>query len=128
MTYEYEDLVEKGFIKVNVGRSLHNKMFPKRKQKFGSLIEYYYNPDKNIVEIQYFLHWWYKALLIIFLFLPSIFIQGIPETIKDTGNLVYERKRGKFVADRWWLNEDKPVDERLTSLLDKAVKDKGEKK
>jgi len=128
VTYEYEDLTKEGFIKVNVGRRLHNKMFPKRKQKFGSLIEYYYNPDKNIVEIQYLLHWWYKALLIIFLFLPSIFIQGIPETIKDTGNLVYERKRCKFVAERWWLNEDKPVDERLTSLLDKAVKDKGEKK
>lgn len=123
--YKYEDLREKGFIKVKMKRSMHNRLLPNRKQKFGALIEYYYNPETNIVEAQYFCSWWYKILLIGVMFLPSILIQGLPDTIKDSGDLIHQRKRGRFSSDRWWLNSDHTSDGELEAFLAKVVEKQG---
>lgn len=123
--YKYQDLREKGFIKVKMKRSIHNRLLPNRKQKFGGLIEYYYNPETNIVEAQYFCSWWYKVVLIGIMFLPSILIQGFPSTIKDTGDLIYQRKRGRFSCDRWCLSGGHTSDGELEAFLAKVVKKQG---
>lgn len=128
MTYRYEDLTKKGFIKVRMKRSMHNRLLPNRKQRFGALIEYYYNPETNVVEAQYLHHVWYKVLLVLVLFLPAVLIQGLPSAIKDTGDLIHERERGRFSSDRWWLDGDHTSDGDLETFLAKAVKDKGENK
>lgn len=128
MTYKYEDLREKGFVKIRMKRSMHNRLLPNRKQRFGALIEYYYNPETNIVEAQYFHHLWYKVLMILVLFLPAVLMQGLPSAIKDTGDLIHERKRGRFSSDRWWLDTDHTTDGELETFLAKAVKEKGENK
>lgn len=117
MAYKYINPCEKGFIRIPVTRKQHNKMLPNRKQKFGAKIEYYWNPETNIFEAQYFCSAWMKFLLITFMFLPSIVIQGLPETIRDTGNLIHERKRGKFSADRSWLNSQKTTDGELELFI-----------
>lgn len=121
MAYQYINPCEKGFIRIPVTRKQHNKMLPNRKQKFGAKIEYYWNPETNIFETQYFCSAWMKFLLITFMFLPSIIMQGLPETIRDTGNLIYERKRGKFSADRAWLNSQKTTDGELELFIKKYV-------
>lgn len=125
--YEYKDLTRQGFIKVRMKRSMHNRLLPNRKQKFGALIEYYFNPETNIVEAQYFCQWWYKIPLIIVLFLPAVLMNGLPSAVKDTGDLIHERKRGRFSSDRWWLNGDHTSDGELEAFLKKAV-DKKEKR
>ncbi|MGC1098518.1 hypothetical protein WKH53_14470 [Pantoea agglomerans] len=103
MSYEYINPCEKGFIRVFVTRRQHNKLIPNRKQKFGVKIEYYWLPERRIFEAQYFCSLWMKTVLIVFMFFPAVFMQGIPETIRDIGDLLHERKRGKFSADRSWL-------------------------
>ncbi|EJS0970467.1 hypothetical protein NW995_002463 [Salmonella enterica] len=110
MAYKYENLCDKGFVKIPVSRRKHNKMLPNRKQRFGAKIEYYYHPDTQIFEAQYFCSVWMKVLLITFMFIPAIIMQGVPETIRDIGDLIYERKRGKFSSDRWFLKHDKTTD------------------
>lgn len=86
MAYQYVNPCEKGFIRIPVTRKQHNKMLPNRKQRFGTKIEYYWHPETNIFEAQYFYSAWMKFLLITLMFLPSIVMQGLPETIRDTGN------------------------------------------
>ncbi|MDH1171421.1 hypothetical protein [Pantoea agglomerans] len=103
MSYVYINPCEKGFIRVPVTRRQHNKLIPARKQKFGAKIEYYWLPERRIFEAQYFCSLWMKAVLIVFMFIPAVFMQGIPETIRDIGDLIHERKRGKFSADSSWL-------------------------
>ncbi|RRW77643.1 hypothetical protein EGJ48_03600 [Pantoea dispersa] len=110
MTYEYINPCEKGFIRVPVTRRQHNRLLPNCKQKFGAKVEYYWKQDGGIFEAQYFCSLWMKVVLIVFMFIPAVFMQGIPETIRDTGNLINERKRGKFSADRSWLKDDRDAE------------------
>lgn len=117
MSYQYENLCDKGFIRIPVTRRQHNRMLPNRKQQFGAKIEYYWHPEKHIFEAQYFCSAWMKVLLIVTMFLPAIFMNGFPETLRDTGNLIHERKRGKFSADRSFLNNGKTVDRELESFI-----------
>ncbi|AYH33257.1 hypothetical protein F6Q07_21920 [Pectobacterium parmentieri] len=117
MSYQYENLCEKGFVRIPVTRRQHNRMLPNRKQKFGAKIEYYWHPEKHIFEAQYFCSAWMKAFLIVIMFLPSIFMQGAPETIREVGNLIHERKRGGFGADRSFLNHGKTTDGELESFI-----------
>ena len=121
MAYKYINPCENGFIRIPVTRKQHNKMLPNRKQKFGAKIEYYWRPETNVFEAQYFCSAWMKFLLITFMFLPSIVIQGLPETIRETGNLIHERKRGKFSADRSWLNSQKTTDGELELFIKQYV-------
>lgn len=104
MSYAYTNPCEKGFIRIPVTRSQHNKLIPNRNQKFGEKVEYYWLPESRIFEAQYFYSFWMKAALIIFMFIPAVFMQGIPETMRDIGDLIHERKRGRFSADRSWLS------------------------
>lgn len=121
MAYKYVNPCEKGFIRIPVTRKQHNKILPNRKQKFGAKVEYYWHPEANIFEAQYFCSAWMKFLLITFMFLPAIVMQGLPETIRDTGDLIYERKRGKFSADRTWMNSQKTTDGELELFIKKYV-------
>lgn len=120
MTYQYIDPREKGFIKIPVNRRQHNQMLPNRKQRIGAKIEYYIHPETMIFEAQYFCSTWMKVVLIVFMFFPAIIMQGLPETIRDIGDLIYERKRGNFSCDRWFLKHDKTTD----GQLEKYVKQK----
>ncbi|WP_336747863.1 hypothetical protein [Pantoea vagans] len=119
MSYVYINPCEKGFIRIPVTRRQHNKLIPNRKQKFGAKIEYYWLPESRIFEAQYFCSFWMKAALIIFMFIPAVFMQGIPETIRDIGDLIHERKRGKFSSDRSWLSIGRD-DELLNFIVSKT--------
>lgn len=95
-------------------------MLPRRKQRFGAKIEYYWHPEKNILEAQYFCSVWWKVILILVMFIPAIFMQGLPETIRETGNLIHERERGKLGADRFFLNRQKTSDGELENFISKS--------
>lgn len=123
MTYKYENLCEKGFVRIPVSRAMHNKMLPNRKQRFGAKIEYYFEPESQIFEAQYFTSVWMKVLLIVVMFLPAIFMQGIPETFRDIGDLIHQRERGKFTADRWFLKHDKTTDGLLEGYIGKKLRE-----
>jgi len=105
VTYKYENPCEKGFVKIPVSRRKHNRMLPRRKQRIGAKIEYYFNPQTMMFEAHYFCHAWMKAVLIAVMFIPAIFMQGVPETFRDIGNLVHERKRGKFSSDSFRITD-----------------------
>lgn len=117
MTYKYENLCEKGFVRIRVSRAMHNKMLPNRKQRFGAKIEYYFEPESQIFEAQYFTSAWMKVLLIVVMFFPAIVIQGVPETIRDIGDLIHQRERGKFTFDRWFLKHNKTTDGALEGYI-----------
>jgi len=123
VTYKYENLCEKGFVRIPVSRAMHNKMLPNRKQRFGAKIEYYFEPESQIFEAQYFTSVWMKVLLIVVMFLPAIFMQGIPETFRDIGDLIHQRERGKFTADRWFLKHDKTTDGLLEGYIGKKLRE-----
>lgn len=125
MTYKYENLCEKGFVRIPVSRAMHNKMLPNRKQRFGAKIEYYFEPESQIFEAQYFTSAWMKVLLIIVMFFPAIVMQGVPETIRDIGDLIYQRKRGKFTSDRYFLKHDKTTDGVLEGYIDHKLREVG---
>lgn len=108
MTYVYQDPVDRGYIPVPITRKKHNELFKLRRIKLGQKVEYYYHPGYKSLYIQYLTHWWAKAILITVMFIPSIFMQGVPETIKELKSAVYERKLGKFTTDQFWLNTQKP--------------------
>lgn len=127
MTYEYINPCEKGFLRIAVSRKQHNQMLPNRKQRFGAKVEYYWQPEKKIFEAQYFCATWMKIPIIAVMFVPAILMNGIPETLRDTGDLIHERKRGKFSADRFFLGYEKTTDGRLESFIAKAMQDKGGK-
>ncbi|HID1691157.1 TPA: hypothetical protein ACXF76_003697 [Escherichia coli] len=120
MIYKYKNPCDDGFIRIPVTRRQHNKMLPSRKQRFGAKIEYYWHPEKNILEAQYFCSAWWKVILILVMFIPAIFMQGFPETIRDTGDLIHERERGKFGADRFFLNRQKTSDGELEDFISKS--------
>ncbi|NWC63720.1 hypothetical protein [Cedecea sp. P7760] len=122
MTYKYVNPCEKGFVRIPITRKQHNRFIPNRKQKFGAKVEYYWLQENNTIEAQYFCSWWMKALLITVMFLPAILMQGVPETIRDIGNLIHERERGKFSADRWHLNQQKTTDGELEAFIAAAIK------
>lgn len=123
MTYQYENLCEKGFVRIPVSRTKHNKILPNRKQRFGAKIEYYFHHDMQIFEAQYFISAWMKVLIIVFMFIPAIVMQGVPETIRDIGDLIYERKRGKFTADRWFLKHEKTTDGELEAHINQRLRE-----
>ena len=98
-------------------------MLPNRKQRFGAKIEYYFEPESQIFEAQYFTSVWMKVLLIVVMFLPAIFMQGVPETFRDIGDLIHQRERGKFTADRWFLKHDKTTDGLLEGYIGKKLRE-----
>lgn len=110
MAYQYTNPCEKGFVRVPVTRRQHNRLLPNRKQRFGAKVEYYWLAESGIFEAQYFCSIWMKIVLIIFMFIPAVVMQGLPETIRDIGDLIHERKRGKFSADRSWLKDDRDAE------------------
>lgn len=125
VTYKYENLCEKGFVLIPVSRAMHNKMLPNRKQRFGAKIEYYFEPESQIFEAQYFTSAWMKALLIFVIFIPAIVMQGVPETIRDIGDLIHQRERGKFTCDRWFLAHDKTTDGVLEGYIYQKLREVG---
>lgn len=121
MAYIYESPCAKGYVKIPVSRRKHNSMLPNRKQRIGAVVEYYYHPVLNVLEAQYFCSLWMKVMLILVMFIPAIIMQGLPETIKDVADLIHERKRGKFSADRWHLNHQKTTDGKLEGYIKKEM-------
>lgn len=124
MTYKYENLCEKGFVRIPVSRAMHNKMLPNRKQRFGAKIEYYFEPESQIFEAQYFTSAWMKVLLIVVMFIPAIVMQGVPETIRDIGNLIHQRKEeNSRLID--FLKHNKTTDGALEGYIDQKLREVG---
>lgn len=121
MTYKYVNPCDEGFIRIPVSRRQHCRLLPNRKQQFGAKVEYYWHPEKKIFEAQYFCTWWMKVFLIVVMFLPAIVMQGVPETIRDIGDLIHERERGGFSADRSFLNHQKTTDGTLEAFISEAM-------
>lgn len=117
VTYKYENPCEKGFVRIPVSRAIHNRLLPNRKQRFGAKIEYYFDPESQIFEAQYFTSAWMKVLLIIVMFLPAVIMQGVPQTIRDIGDVIHQRERGKFTSDRWFLKHNKTTDGALEDYI-----------
>lgn len=122
MDYEYESPVTHGAEVIRVSRKEHNQIFPKRKQRFGMKVEYYFFREHHTLKIQYFISWWAKALLMTIAFIPAVLIDGIPRTIKAFGDAIHERKRGKFQEDVIFT-KCVNVDERLTEILNRGAHD-----
>lgn len=120
--YTYKSPELEGYVKFVVPVKTHKKFFPKSGTRRGALIEYYYNPEKDTLKIQTFTKVWARVMLIILLFIPAIFMQGIPETLKDTKELFFERKYGKFVEHVIFMNYNDNKD------LEKFVKAEYSKK
>lgn len=124
MTYKYENLCEKGFVRIPVSRAMHNKMLPNRKQRFGAKIEYYFEPESQIFEAQYFTSAWMKVLLIVVMFIPAIVMQGVPETIRDIGNLIHQREEeNSRLID--FLKHNKTTDGALEGYIDQKLQEVG---
>lgn len=125
MGYVYKDLTREGFLKIPVRRRVHNKLLPNQKQRLGAVVEYYYHPESEVFEAQYFCSPWVKWLLILFMFVPAVVVQGVPNTYRDAIDLLYERKLGKFSSDRWFLKSDKTTDGLLERYIHNYLLAKG---
>lgn len=121
--YIYQDPCSKGYIRIPVSRKKHGELFPFRKKKFGQRVDYYYHAEWKNLHIEYTTHWWAKVFLIVVMVIPSIIMQGVPETFKDIGDLIYEKKRGKFCTDQFWLKTGQPHEE-LKEFLKAKLGDK----
>lgn len=119
--YTYKNPELEGYVKFVVPLKTHKKFFPECKYRRGSLIEYYYNPDKETLKIQTFTKVWARILFTVVLFIPAIFIQGLPETIKDTKTVFMQRKYGKFVEDTVFMkyNDNKELEKFVQSEYSK---------
>lgn len=103
---------------------MHNKMLPNRKQRFGAKIEYYFEPESQIFEAQYFTSAWMKVLLIVVMFIPAIVMQGVPETIRDIGNLIHQREEeNSRLID--FLKHNKTTDGALEGYIDQKLREVG---
>lgn len=121
--YIYQDPCEMGYIRIPVSRNKHGELFPFLEKRFGQRVDYYYHPEWKALYIEYTTHWWAKVLLITAMVIPSIILQGVPETFKDIGDSIYEKKRGKFTTDRFWLKTDQPHED-LKEFLKAKLGDK----
>lgn len=121
MEYIYKSPVESGFIRLKISRRHHNKLLPNRKKRIGAKIEYYYHKEENMLTIQYLTLNSFKAIIIPIMFLPSILMVGIPKTFKDITDLIYERKRGRFTCDDFFLNHEKTTDGALENFIAESI-------
>lgn len=122
MAYTYINPVEQGYVRIPVTRKKHNKLFKLRQKRIGAKVEYYYNEENKILIVQYLTSNIAKAILIPVMLIPSILMRGIPETFKDIADVIYERKRGKFVEEKCFLNFERPTDEELKKFIADAIK------
>lgn len=121
MEYVYESPVCRGYIRLLVSRRQHNKLLPNLKQRIGAKVEYYYSIDENTLIIQYFTSLPFKILAIPIMLIPSILMHGIPETVTDISDVIYERKRGKFTKDIFFLNHEKTTDGALETFISESI-------
>lgn len=104
MTYVYQDMTENGYLKVPVTRKQHNTFFPNCEKPLAVRVEYYYHPGHKTLHMEYYYNFWAKFLIITLATIPCIFMLGLPETWRQITDLIYERKRGKFTTNQFWLS------------------------
>ena len=122
MAYTYINPVEQGYVRIPVTRKKHNKLFKLRQKRIGTKVEYYFNEENNTLVIQYLTSIIAKTILIPVMLIPSILMLGIPETFKDIADVIFERKRGKFVEEKFFLNFAKTTDGELENFIADSLK------
>ena len=115
--YIYINPEDKGFKKIKLTKKQHNKLFPKRKIKFGENYEYYISDD-------YFeMHRFYGTIIIILntiLFPVLLLFYGLSnfkETFNDVSSLYHQKKTGSFVSDTVW--KDSETYKEIISIINK---------
>lgn len=121
MEYIYESPVVRGYTRLLVSRRQHNKLFPNLKKRIGSKVEYYYSINDNTLIIQFFTSLPFKIFSIPIMFIPSILMRGIPETVTDIADVIHERKRGRFTEVIFFLNHEKTTDGALETFIAESI-------
>ena len=100
--YTYRNPVDRGYKKFNLEKKQHNYLFPKRKKKWNTRYEYYYNNERVI--IQQFSS--YSAITLTTVLFPVLILfaglSSFKEAITEMKWLFNEKKYGKFSED--WIN------------------------
>lgn len=101
MSYEYKNLKLNGYIKFNIQKKEHNKIFKNFKLKFFDKAEYYYSKDDETIIIQKYLNN-FAIFLEVVLFPFSLLFFGI-SNFKEISNsikrTVNQKKYGNFLQE-----------------------------
>lgn len=98
--YTYDDPLDRGYKQFKLTKKQHNKLFPKRKIKWNTRYEYYFNKDRVI--LQRFTS--YKAIILTTVMFPVLILfaglYNIKEAITELKCMYNEKKYGKF-SEEW---------------------------
>nr|WP_145401713.1 hypothetical protein [Paenibacillus xylanexedens] len=100
--YTYRNPVERGYKRFKLSKKQHNYLFPKRKMKWNTRYEYYYNDERVIM--QRFTS--FTAIVVTTILFPVLILfaglSNFKEAITEMKWLFNEKKYGKFSED--WIN------------------------
>ncbi|QNR65383.1 hypothetical protein IAQ67_15935 [Paenibacillus peoriae] len=119
--YIYNNPLERGYKQFKLSKKQHNHLFPKRKKKWNTRYEYYYN-DKRII-VQHFTS--YLAIALTTIMFPVLILfaglSNFKEAITEMKHLYFEKKYGKFYED--WINseihqkDNKIINKKFTEIM-----------
>lgn len=101
--YTYDDPLERGYKKFKLSKKQHNHLFPKRKRKWNTTYEYFYNEHRVILQ-QYTSK---RAIMLTTLLFPVLILfaglSNFKEALTEMKWLYNEKKYGKFSSD--WIGK-----------------------
>lgn len=101
MTYEYKNLKLNGYIKFNIPKKEHNKIFKNFKLNFFEKAEYYYSKNNEIIVVQKYLNK-FAIFIEVVLFPVSLLFFGL-SNFKDICNAlkktIHQKKYGSFIQE-----------------------------
>ena len=98
--YKYIDLTKNGYIRINLTKAEHLKIFPKLEYSIISKYEYY--ESENCIICRVFVTDFIKIISII-LYPLLLLINGLrkfEELNKDISDLFHEKENGRFFSER----------------------------
>lgn len=101
MTYEYENLTLNGYIKFNIPKKEHNKIFKDFKLTFFEKAEYYYSKNHEVIVIQLYFNK-FAIFLEVVLFPFSLLCFGLfnfKEMFNALKKNIYQKKYGYFIQN-----------------------------
>lgn len=100
--YQYDPLVDKGYVKFSLPKDKHKEIFPQHDLHISTKYEYFINDDCVV------LRRFHKKIFThiqILLFIPLIFYYGFEnfgELVSDTKKILNQKKYGSFSEFRYW--------------------------